>query len=47
MYDYKNQKELFREYIEDISFDYESPSLTFKDNILTFYDFNKIFIFNT
>ena len=49
MYDYKNQKELFREYIKNIEFNYESPSLTLKDNILTFYNkyYNKNFIFNT
>ena len=49
MFDYKNQKELFRKYIEDIKFYYLSPSLTLKDNILTFYAevTNKKFIFNT
>ena len=49
MYDYKNQKELFRKYIKDIYFDYASSSITLKDNILTFYDeiINKKFIFNT
>ena len=49
MFDYKNQKELFMKYIEGIRFDYSSPSLTLKNNILTFYDkyYNKNFIFNT
>ena len=49
MFDYKNQKELFRKYIEGIYFYYDSPSITLKDNILTFYAeyYNKNFIFNT